>query len=320
MIRWVVSVLAVMGLAFAAAPRVAPADEVSYSDTGAYASAWRDIAIQRDDGSRLLAQVYYPVMEENMREGMTAGVASPRVPFPVIAFGHGYMQPVDSYAPVLRHLASHGFVVIAPRSFEHNPFPSHAQFGADLNAGLAAMMAQAGDSQSPFFGRIDPQRMGAMGHSMGGGAALLAASANDHIDALSVWAVVDTRPSAVGAVAGDTRPMQWIAGSDDGIVPADQRELWRSVHAPAPMQIPVIAGGAHCGFQSQSAFALFCDRGKVSKAEQIRITQQLLTDWFALYLRDDQARWDSVWGQPLPQVSLTTRNADAAFPAGNALR
>lgn len=323
MIRWVVSVLAVMGLAFLAAPQVGPANTIEYTDTGAYTSAWQDFEIRRDDGSRLLAQVYYPALQEGMSGIMKAGVASSRAPFPVIAFGHGYMQPVDSYAPLLRHLASHGFVVVAPHSFEHNPFPSHAQFGADLNASLNAMVAQTGDAGSPFYGKLDTQRIGVMGHSMGGGAALLALSVNASIDAISVWAVVDTRPSAVGAVAGDTTPMQWIAASDDGIVPADQRELWRSVNAPAPMQIPVIAGGAHCGFQSQSAFALFCDRGALPKAEQIYITQRLLTDWFALYLRDDQSRFERVWAQPAelsPLVSVTTRNAEVPFSAGNALR
>jgi dienelactone hydrolase len=162
-----------------------------------------------------------------------------------------------------------------------------------------------------------------MGHSMGGGAALLAASNDPRIGAVSVWAMVDTNPSAVMAISRDTRPMQWIAGSDDGIVPADQRELWRQVTSPAPMQVPLIDGGAHCGFQNYSAFALFCDRGNLPKADQVRITQQLLTDWFSLYLRGDLSRWDGVWGKPADayrHVSFTLKNTAAAFPTGNALQ
>jgi dienelactone hydrolase len=319
MIRWVVSLLAVLGLAFAVVPSVAPQDDVAYTDTGAYASGWRDIQVARRDGSVFDARVFFPAT----RAGADAPIASAGSPLPVIAFGHGYMQRVDSYAPLLRHLASRGFVVVAPRSFETNPFPSHSQFAGDLNAGLSAMTAQQTDSASPFFNHLDVSHFGVMGHSMGGGAALLAASNDARISAVSVWAVVDTNPSAVEAVSHDTRPMQWIAGSADGIVPADQRELWRRVTSPAPIQVPVIAGGAHCGFQSYSAFALFCDRGSLPKANQVRITQQLLTDWFSLYLRDDGSRWEAVWGKPpqtYSQVSFTLKNTAAAFPAGNTLR
>jgi dienelactone hydrolase len=317
MIRWVVSLLAVLGLAFAVGPSVGPRDEVMYTDAGLHASGWRDIQIAREEGSTFAARIYFPANQA----GVDAPIATATSPFPVIAFGHGYMQPVESYAALLRHLASNGFVVIAPRSFESSPFPSHSQFGSDLNKSLNALIALAGDPASPFHQRVDLYHLGAMGHSMGGGAALLAAANESRISAVSVWAMVDTNPSAVLAMARDTRPMQWIAGAQDGIVPADQRELWRQVNSPAPLQVPLIAGGAHCGFQNYSAFALFCDRGDLPKAEQVRVTQQLLTDWFSLYLRNDLSRWASVWSPPTqssPQVSVITRNAYAPFPASNA--
>jgi dienelactone hydrolase len=308
-----------MGMAFVVAPNVATQDEVSYTDAGAYASGWREINVTRQDGSFFSARVFFP----STRAGADATLASAGSPYPVIAFGHGYMQRVDSYAVLLRHMASHGFVVIAPQSFETHPFPSHSQFADDLNASLIAMSAQQSDASSPFYRQLDDSRFGVMGHSMGGGAALLAASNDPRIGAVSVWAMVDTNPSAVMAVSRDTRPMQWIAGSDDGIVPADQRELWRQVTSPAPMQVPLIDGGAHCGFQNYSAFALFCDRGNLPKADQVRITQQLLTDWFSLYLRGDLSRWDGVWGKPADayrHVSFTLKNTAAAFPTGNALQ
>lgn len=54
MIRWVVSLLAVMGMAFVVAPNVATQDEVSYTDAGAYASGWREINVTRQDGSFLM--------------------------------------------------------------------------------------------------------------------------------------------------------------------------------------------------------------------------------------------------------------------------
>lgn len=318
MIRWLVSLLAVMGLAFIAVPAAGWQAAVPYVDAGPYASSSLEINITRDDGSAFAARVYFPAA----RAGDEAWPASSQSSFPLIVFGHGYMQPVESYESLLRHLAGNGFVVIAPRSFEANPFPSHSQFGDDLNAGLNEIVAQAGRAGSLFYRKIDRHRLGAMGHSMGGGAALLAASRNARIQAVSVWAMVDTNPSAVAAISGNTRPVQWIAGSEDGIVPADQRDLWRKVRSPAPLQVPLIAGGAHCGFQNVNAFALFCDHGHLLKADQIRITQRLLIDWFSLYLRDDVSRWDAVWGNPADvyrRVSFTLKNA-AAFPAGNAQR
>ena len=64
-----------------------------------------------------------------------------------------------------------------------------ATFGGD-RADLERVIAAAGVDVAP--GRVDRRRLGLLGHSRGGGAALLATSAGDAVSVLVTWAAVST--------------------------------------------------------------------------------------------------------------------------------
>jgi hypothetical protein len=67
------------------------------------------------------------------------------------------------YLPVIEHLASHGFVVIASLSTttsKGDPLPSIV--------GLDWLLSQAEDSTSLYYHRLDTAHIGALGHSEGG--------------------------------------------------------------------------------------------------------------------------------------------------------
>lgn len=64
-----------------------------------------------------------------------------------------------------------------------------ATFGGDLED-LARVIEAAGATIAS--GRVDRRRLGLLGHSRGGGAALLATAANDRISVLVTWAAVST--------------------------------------------------------------------------------------------------------------------------------
>ncbi len=66
---------------------------------------------------------------------------------------------------------------------------SRATFGGDLDD-LSRIVAAAGESIAA--GRVDRRRLGLLGHSRGGGAALLAAAAGEPISVLATWAAVST--------------------------------------------------------------------------------------------------------------------------------
>lgn len=75
------------------------------------------------------------------------------------------------YGPMVKHLASHGFVVVASLSTataEGNPLPTIA--------GLDWITAQAEDSTSPYYHRLDTAKIGALGHSYGGMSTCMSAS------------------------------------------------------------------------------------------------------------------------------------------------
>ena len=82
---------------------------------------------------------------------------------PAVAFGHDWLQPVDRYAELLRHLASWGFVVAAPDS-QRGPLPSHARFAADLRTALEVCVGvRLGEGKIS----VDGRRTALAGHGIG---------------------------------------------------------------------------------------------------------------------------------------------------------
>jgi pimeloyl-ACP methyl ester carboxylesterase len=92
-------------------------------------------------------------------------------PFAITALSPGFVnvkEDVDWWGPVM---ASHGFVIIVISPTDALDFP--AQRADDLEAGIALLKAENTRSGSPLRGKLDVDRAGLMGHSMGGGATLL---------------------------------------------------------------------------------------------------------------------------------------------------
>jgi dienelactone hydrolase len=68
--------------------------------------------------------------------------------------------------PLLPHLATHGFVVVASNTTP--TIGAQVALGQEMVAGLDWILEQNKTSGSPFFGKIDETKIGAMGYSMGG--------------------------------------------------------------------------------------------------------------------------------------------------------
>ncbi len=75
-------------------------------------------------------------------------------------------------------LASHGFAVLV---LDTNSPQDRPEARADaLMAGIDTLQAESRRRGSPLYNRIDTQKMAVMGHSMGGGGAMIAANNNGH--------------------------------------------------------------------------------------------------------------------------------------------
>lgn len=190
--------------------------------------------------------------------------------YPVIGFGHGFAQTSSRYDSTLKALAGRGYVVIAPNT-QTGLLPSHGAFADDL----VAAIAWAGRT----LPSTDAERTAVVGHSMGGGAALLAADRDQSIDAVATLAAAETRPSAVAAARGVQTPALFVVGSRDTVVkPATTSRMYDA--KPSPATWVSITGGYHCGFvDSSSFFGLGCDSGSISRSTQLGLTGTVVGDW-----------------------------------------
>src|SRR5699024_6185860 len=152
-----------------------------------------------------------------VRRGDLALVGLPGVVFtpqqglnlPAVVFGHGWMQPPGRYRDLLRHLASWGIVAAAPAT-HRGPLPSHRLYAADLHntAEIITRVRLGQDGVS-----LDPDRLGVAGHSVGGGAAVLAAAgdADPRFRAVATVTPAQTMPAADDAARRITTPGMHLA-------------------------------------------------------------------------------------------------------------
>ena len=107
---------------------------------------------------------------EGYKGGTVYYPSSGNGPFALVVFAPGFIETQSWNAWWGEYLASHGFVVVNIDTQSTLESPS-----ARAKEQLAAIKDVIKRSQlpdSPFFGLVDPLRVGAMGHSMGGGASL----------------------------------------------------------------------------------------------------------------------------------------------------
>ncbi|MFM1936699.1 MAG: hypothetical protein RI990_1658 [Planctomycetota bacterium] len=267
------------------------------SQPGPRTASQRGVTVVRADGSSFAATVHYPA---TAAAGGSA-VDAANGPYPIVAFGHGFVTPVGRYASTAAHLATWGFIVVLPET-QGSLLPSHSAFADDLVSALDWFAAQGAASGSPWSGAVAPERRAVMGHSMGGGCALIAADRDPTIRCVVPLAAAETNPSSTGACLGVSAATRIINGSQDTIVsPATNDPMFANLRGPA--QLVTVTGGFHCGFIDSSI--LFCDSGSISRSAQLAIVRREITEFLRLYLAGDGTRWDAVWGAPLPADGVT---------------
>jgi hypothetical protein len=126
-----------------------------------------DRLLDTGDLNFALYTVYRPV---NLREGET---------YPIITWGNGTCAAPEGYGTLLRYVASHGFFIVAANS-------RWVGSGDEMRKGIDFMLAANADSASPYYRKLDPERIGAMGHSQGG-MGTVAASSDSRIKSVILW-------------------------------------------------------------------------------------------------------------------------------------
>jgi predicted dienelactone hydrolase len=179
-------------------------------------------------------------------------------PSPLIVLAHGYNGHPRKFSELAEHWAEAGYVVAVPRfPVTNDDFPERdAAFDSARIGDLAAqaddvvfvidaLRAASADSTSAVAGRIDPDRLGLYGMSIGA-LTVWAASARD-----ALAGEVDALVQSDGAHPGDAASLAdagfpvLIAHSDsDPIFPAEAR-LREFGELPTPKFLLVLHGAVH---------------------------------------------------------------------------
>ncbi len=236
--------------------------------------------------------------------------------FPLVVFGHGYRQSYADYAYIWEALVPHGYILVFPDKLSASAAIDIGAYARDLLFVADVMHALAGDPSSRYFGRIADETA-FVGHSTGGGAALVAASQTDGVRTVVALAplgnlllapVFGTSPIAA---AREVRPPVLILDAgEDCVTPAWAHS--RAIHAnlgSASYRVTVLQGD-HCGFSDArgpgqgicaAAERAACTAGlpllgrrgpTLGSATQNAVTATYLLPWLAFHLHGDADAWD----------------------------
>ena len=235
--------------------------------------------------------VYYPATSEGTNAPLLAGSK-----YPVISFGHGFTLNPSLYVALYRHLASWGYIVIAP-STETGFLPNHLNFAKDLVFVLKDMKRKGRISGDLFFNAIDSNNTGVFGHSMGGGCSFLAGSLDSSIKAISSLAAANTNPSSISAISQIKSPVQLLSGQRDSIASYWTNQLPHYNNAFPFKHIANLKGGNHSQFHLIAGLDDLVDNtATITRAEQQRLTRRYVTSFFNLFLKKDTAYKNYLYG------------------------
>ena len=176
-----------------------------------------------DRGREVETFIYYPADAAGADVSLADGL------FPVISVGHGFLMTYESYQYIWEHYVPLGYIVILPNTETAVPV-SHGDFGKDLSFVIHALLAENEIESSPFFGHVSPHSA-LVGHSMGGGASILAAAEDASITTIVTFAAAETDPSAIAAASSINQPSLTFAGGNDCVTPpADNQEPMYANH------------------------------------------------------------------------------------------
>jgi dienelactone hydrolase len=133
-----------------------------------------------------------------------------------------------------------------------------------------------------------------LGHSIGGGAAVLAAAADKSIGAVVTVTAAATRPSAVEAATRVHVPGLHLVGEDDDIAAGDGRSIAAAWAGPA--QLRTVSDASHLGLAEGSDWtSKVTGSGDEKKTQQV--SRLLATAFLLRHLTDAEQLADELEGK-----------------------
>ncbi len=187
---------------------------------------------------------------------------------PLIVFSHGSGGIALQSIKLMEHLASHGFVVVAPSHTGNTQADNLLGTAVPISQALLdrspdvsfvidSMLARGADLSGPFFGRIDAYNIGVAGHSLGGFTAVAMASGygaippDPRVRAIMPIAPA-TGPLTDAELSRVTIPTLLMTGTLDGLLAQQARIFGLIDSGPFRHRVDVL-GATH------THFAAICD-------------------------------------------------------------
>jgi dienelactone hydrolase len=269
---------------------------------GPFPATRHTIAIPGTEGATLITDLYFPGTHGLVSVG--AGRC------PVIVLGHGFAQTKDEYVNQGLHLATRGYLVLIPNS---TAVADWSRFADDLRKCLDWIEAQDVDSNSIFFGRVRTNCAGATGHSAGGLSAILAATRDVRIRALSPMDPVDSDGLGVAALPSVPAPVA-ITYSEPSLCNANGSALTLYNAACAPKRGMLIVGANHSDPEDPASLLIEVVCGAADSERQM-LYRRYMTGWFEYYLRGDAAYGPWVFDQPGGQLASDLASNKVTYTA-----
>lgn len=201
----------------------------------------------------LVTQLFYPA--DGPTDGDPVEGAPPARsvgPFPLIVFAHGSTVTPALYAPLLESWARAGYVVAAPTfPLSSTQLPGAASDlvnqPADVTFVITEILRLSADGSWPLAGRVDADRIGVAGHSLGAMTALAVTFNSCCVDKRIKAAVVlaGAESHFAGTYFSGTRtPILVVHGDADGTVPISEGQRIYA-DAPPPKAMLTVLGGDH---------------------------------------------------------------------------
>lgn len=178
-------------------------------------------------------------------------------PSPLIVFSHGLGGGPQKFTEVHQAWAEAGYVVAAPRfPLTSDENPDHrteardlAKQPGDVSFVIDQLLAASEADTGPLAGRIDAERVGAAGLSLGGGTTYGVVFNDCCVDARIRAAVVMAGGFLITTGTNDTArsiPVMALHGDADLLLPYSLgRAAWESLAGPA--WLVTLVGGDHAG-------------------------------------------------------------------------
>lgn len=185
--------------------------------------------------------------------------------FPLITWGNGTCSMPEGYGPLLRYVASFGYIVVAANSVQTGD-------GSQMRKGIDFMLAENADAMSEFYQKIDPEKIGAMGHSQGGMGTVAAAS-DARIKSVILWNGGTSASKPFLSVSGDRDIGGTPASMKNAVDAAPRPAAWLFYH-----QIPADVNGSTTGPLAPGHLTLMMEVERV---------QNVAVKWWDMMLKGD---------------------------------